>query len=63
MTSIKLLTVKEVAKLLKLNTLTVYDYIKGGKLDAVKIGRNYRVEERQLASFIRSHKTKKGISQ
>jgi excisionase family DNA binding protein len=63
MTQIKLLTVKEVAKLLKLNSLTVYDYIKGGKLEAVKIGRNYRVEERQLSSFIKSHKVKKGTSQ
>ena len=51
-----LLTVKEVASYLKLNPLTVYAYIREGKLHAVKFGRTYRVSEEDLRLFIDSHK-------
>lgn len=52
-----LLTVKETAKHLQLNTLTVYEYIKTGKLNAVKFGRYYRIVYRDLQAFINAHKT------
>lgn len=52
-----LLTAREVANLLKLNILTVYEYIRKGRLKAVKLGRNYRVEEKDLDKFIESNKT------
>jgi len=44
-----LLKVSEVAQVLKLNILTVYQYIRQQKLSAVKIGRNYRIEEKDLS--------------
>jgi len=44
-----LLKVSEVAQVLKLNILTVYQYIRQEKLSAVKIGRNYRIEEKDLS--------------
>lgn len=53
-----LLTVKEVAGVLKLNILTVYGYIRTGRLVAVKFGRNYRIEEKNLDKFIKEHKVK-----
>lgn len=53
-----LLTAKEVANLLKLNVLTVYEYIRKTKLHAVKFGRSYRIEEKDLEKFIKEHKTK-----
>lgn len=52
-----LMTVREVARYLRLNSLTIYDYIRSGQLKAVKFGRNYRVEYRDLLTFINSHRT------
>ena len=51
-----LLTVKKIASYLKLNPLTVYAYIRKGKLHAVKFGRTYRISEEDLRLFIESHK-------
>ena len=53
------LTAKEVANVLKLNILTVYEYIRKGKLMAVKFGRNYRIEEKNLDRFIKEHEVQK----
>ena len=53
-----LLKVSEVAQVLKLNILTVYQYIRQEKLSAVKIGRNYRIEEEDLVKFIKENKVK-----
>ena len=52
----ELLTVQEVARYLRLNPLTIYDYIRAGKLKAVKFGRSYRVVYRDLIEFIDNHK-------
>jgi len=56
--TISLLTAKEVAALLKFNTLTVYAYIRNGKLPAVKFGKNYRISEDDLNKFITSNRVK-----
>ena len=58
MSQTTLLKVSEVAQVLKLNILTVYQYIRQEKLSAVKIGRNYRIEEKDLRGFIEQHKVK-----
>ncbi|EKE00489.1 MAG: hypothetical protein ACD_22C00008G0002 [uncultured bacterium] len=58
MSQTTLLKVSEVAQVLKLNILTVYQYIRQEKLSAVKIGRNYRIEEKDLRGFIEEHKVK-----
>lgn len=50
-----LLTVKEAATVLKLNPLTVYDYIKQGKLKAAQFGRYYRIHPDDLSEFIKQH--------
>lgn len=52
-----LLTVKETAAYLKLNPLTVYDYIRSGKLKAIKFGRNVRILREDLDRFVTAHKT------
>lgn len=51
------LTTKEVADILKLNILTVYKYIGKNRLKAVKFGRTYRIEEKDLNKFVESNKT------
>jgi excisionase family DNA binding protein len=45
-----------VARLLKLNTETVYHYIKKGDLPAAKLGRKYIVTEKDLERFIQRRK-------
>lgn len=54
----RFLKVKKVAELLELNILTVYGYIRQDKLQAVKFGRSYRIEEKDLEKFIKEHKVK-----
>ena len=53
-----LLTVEQVAEILQLNILTVYKFVRQGKLDAVCLGRNYRIMPDDLAVFIESSRVK-----
>ena len=48
----QLLTVAEVADLLRVSTMTVYRLIRSGELPAVRVGRNYRVRRRDLDSYL-----------
>jgi len=56
--TIKFIKPRDIAKLLKLNTVTIYEYIHEGKLRAVKFGRNYRIEEKDLEEFIQQNVVK-----
>ncbi len=53
------LTVEQVASQLQLHWQTVLTYIKSGRLRAVRLGRGYRVDPKDLETFIESIKTKK----
>jgi excisionase family DNA binding protein len=59
-----LLTVQEISSFLKLSDLTIYKYIKEGRLEAVEFGGHYRVKKSSLEEFI-EHQTvcKKGDSE
>lgn len=48
----QLLTVAEVAELLRVSTMTVYRLIRSGELPAVRVGRNYRVRRGDLDSYL-----------
>lgn len=52
MADIKLYTMDEVADILKVTKRTLYTYVKAGKLQAVKIGKYWRVSEENLQAFI-----------
>ncbi len=52
------LTPEEVAGILRINVLTVYGYIQKDNLDAVRLGRKYRISRQDLASFIKSKRTR-----
>ena len=54
-----LLTPEQVAEVLQVHVLTVYGYIRHGKLDAVRLGRSYRIVPEDLALFIESNRIKK----
>lgn len=49
---IKVYTLDEVADILQLTRRTLYSYIKEGKLKAVKIGKYWRISEKNLEDFI-----------
>lgn len=49
-------TVQEVSSILKLSVLTLYKYIKEGKLEAIEFGGHYRISKTSLETFINNHK-------
>ncbi|MDD3487367.1 MAG: helix-turn-helix domain-containing protein [Candidatus Moranbacteria bacterium] len=51
-------TAEELAKKLKLNVMTIYRYIKAGKLKAHKIGKEFRIGRKEFERFINSTRTK-----
>lgn len=55
MLSRPLLTVHEVAELLKMKEATVRTWINQGTLRAVRFGREWRVVPKDLEAFIESH--------
>lgn len=46
------LTVEQVAELLQIHWQTVLNYIKSGKITAVKLGKGYRISRVSLNKFI-----------
>lgn len=52
------LTVRETAELLKVNPMTIYRYIKAGKLVAYKLGKDFRIDKKELDKFLKKIKTK-----
>ncbi len=57
-----LLTPEQVAAILQVHVLTIYSYIRRGKLDAVRLGRSYRIIPKDLTRFIESNRIKKSTS-
>lgn len=45
-------TTEQVAKLLQIHPLTILKYIKQGKLKAIKLGRIYRIREKDFQNFL-----------
>ncbi len=48
----KLMTVKEVADILRVSNMTVYRLFKSGNLPAVRVGKNYRVKANDVQTYI-----------
>ena len=51
---------QELADKLRVNVMTIYRYIKAGKLKAYKIGKEFRIENIEYEKFLTSVKTKAG---
>lgn len=51
-------TAEELAKELRVNIMTIYRYIKAGKLKAYKIGKEFRIDEKEFNNFLDKAKTK-----
>jgi excisionase family DNA binding protein len=50
-------TTDEVADLLKIHVKTVREMIKAKRLQAVKVGQEYRITEDQIRQFVEDNKT------
>lgn len=51
-------TARDLAEKLGLNIMTIYRYIKAGKIQALKLGKDYRVEKVEFNKFLNNIKTK-----
>ena len=52
-------TPQEIANDLKIHVLTLYKYIRSGKLSALKFGRYYRISKDDLTKFLESVRVSK----
>ena len=49
---------EDLAEQLEVNIMTIYRYIKAGRLKAYKLGREFRIEKNEFNKFLNSVKTK-----
>lgn len=52
MTEKKVYTIDELVDMLQVTRRTIYNYIKEGKLKAVKIGKYWRIPDKALEEFL-----------
>lgn len=55
------MTVEQVAAYLQLNKLTVYRYIREGRIPAARLGKGYRVRKSDVDAFLESQKMRKPV--
>jgi excisionase family DNA binding protein len=51
-------TAFDLAERLEVNVMTIYRYIKAGKLKAYKIGKEFRIDKNEFSEFLERVKTK-----
>jgi excisionase family DNA binding protein len=56
----RLLTVAEVARMLRVSNMTVYRLVNGGGLPALRIGRSYRLREDDVDKYLADRYTQAG---
>ncbi|MBA7549277.1 hypothetical protein ES705_41753 [subsurface metagenome] len=52
----KMLTIQEVAKQLNCHYMTIYYWVRDGKLPAVQLNKIYRISEEDLKKFLKNKK-------
>jgi putative resolvase len=55
----KLLSVNDIIETLNVSKLTIYRYIKAGKLPAYKIGRDYRIKQKDFDKLLENKKIRR----
>jgi excisionase family DNA binding protein len=48
----KILTINEIAEYLKVHPMTVYKYVKEGKIPAFKIGKSWRIQKDSIQKWM-----------
>ena len=56
-----LLTVQQVADYLQLNKLTVYKYVREGRLPAARLGKAYRIRLADVDAFLERQMSRPGV--
>jgi excisionase family DNA binding protein len=56
----RLLTVAEVARMLRVSNMTVYRLISGGELPALRIGKSYRLRDDDVDKYLTDRYTQAG---
>ena len=51
-------TAEEIATLLSYNIMTIYRYIKAGRLNAYKVGKEFRIKKEDFDIFLSKNKAK-----
>jgi excisionase family DNA binding protein len=51
---VKFLTVAEVAAVMRVSKMTVYRLVHSGELPAVRVGRSFRVSEKDVNEYLKS---------
>jgi excisionase family DNA binding protein len=54
LSSVKFLTVAEVASVMRVSKMTVYRMVHAGELPAVRVGRSFRVPEKAVHDYLQS---------
>jgi len=49
---------EDLSELLEVNIMTIYRYIKAGRLKAYKIGKEFRIDKNEFNEFLNKVKTK-----
>lgn len=49
---------EDLAKMLEVNIMTIYRYIKAGRLKAYKFGREFRIDKNEFSRFLKKASTK-----
>lgn len=53
--------VEELANRLRVSNMTIYRYIKAGKISAHKIGKEFRITDKEFDKFLDKVKTKQTV--
>jgi len=51
-------TPAEIAEKLRVNIMTIYRYIRAGKIKAYKLGKEFRIDVKEYERFLKSIETK-----
>lgn len=53
LSDVRFLTVAEVASIMRVSKMTVYRLVHSGELEAIRVGRSFRVPEQAVNAYLR----------
>jgi excisionase family DNA binding protein len=53
LSDVRFLTVAEVASIMRVSKMTVYRLVHSGELEAIRVGRSFRVREQAVDEYLR----------
>ena len=54
LSDVRFLTVAEVAAIMRVSKMTVYRLVHSGELEAIRVGRSFRVPEKAVHDYLRA---------